>query len=265
MSRPIEHRARKRFGQNFLVDQNIIFKIVHSINPQPDDLMVEIGPGLGALTGPLLEHLDRLHVIELDRDVIPKLIQNTSNDDALEVHEADVLKFDFAELVDEDRRLRVVGNLPYNISTPVLFHLLEYHRNISDMHFMLQREVVERICARPRDKSYGRLTVMMQSWFDVENLFVVSPHCFSPAPKVDSAIIRMVPTERYSEHIVDAAGYADLVRQAFTQRRKTLRNTLKPLCSAETIEAADIDPSVRAEELGISDFLRLHQIIQQSA
>lgn len=257
----MQHQAKKRFGQNFLIDQNIIHKIIDAINPQLGDTIIEIGPGLGALTKPLLQRLDHLDVIELDRDVIPKLLGNCNHDDKLSVHEIDVLKFDFTQLIDTDSKLRIVGNLPYNISTPVLFHLLSYHSHIRDMYFMLQKEVVDRIAASPGDKNYGRLSVMMQSWLHVEPLFDVSAHCFSPAPKVESAIIQLIPTDIYTSRIGDATSYERLVKQAFSQRRKTLRNTLKPICDTGAIEDAGIAPSARAETLGIEQFIHLHEVL----
>ncbi len=255
----MQHQAKKRFGQNFLIDQNIIDKIITAVNPSAQDHIVEIGPGLGALTRPLLNELDRLDVIELDRDVIPKLEFNCDHDDKLHIHEYDVLKFDFNSLLETDQtKLKIIGNLPYNISTPVLFHLLDYHAHIESMHFMLQKEVVDRIAAVPGNGDYGRLSVMIQSWFQVAPLFIVSSHCFSPAPKVESAILKLVPTTRYAGRIEDAEHYSKLVRLAFSQRRKTLKNTLKDICNVEQIRQAGIDPGQRAEQLTVDDFLKLH-------
>ena len=259
------HRAKKRFGQNFLTDRNIIEKIINSIQPQADDHLVEIGPGLGALTCPLLHEVDEMDVIELDRDVIPRLQQNCGQHPGLRIHAIDVLKFDFSELASDGRLLRVIGNLPYNISTAVLFHLLSSRELIQDMHFMLQKEVVERIASPPGCHAYGRLSVMMQTFFQTQALFTVPASCFSPAPKVESAIIRLLPHDRYASQIDNVQQYATLVRTAFSQRRKTLRNTLKPLCSANVIEAAGIDPGTRAEQLHIEDYVRLYQALQQAA
>jgi 16S rRNA (adenine1518-N6/adenine1519-N6)-dimethyltransferase len=265
------HRARKRFGQNFLVDRNIIQNIVQSIHPAENDLMIEIGPGLGAMTIPLLEHLEQLHVIEFDRDVIPKLQHNCEQhmpglSQRLVVHEADVLKFDFSEfymdapgVTGSDIQLRIVGNLPYNISTPILFHLLGFRDIISDMHFMLQKEVVDRITAKPGNKLYGRLSVMLQTFCDTQALFNVPATAFRPQPKVESAIIRLIPNARYKHDITRFDAYEKLVRMAFAQRRKTIRNTLRSLCSAEQISAAGFDPSARAETLSIKDFVALYQ------
>jgi 16S rRNA (adenine1518-N6/adenine1519-N6)-dimethyltransferase len=271
----MQHYAKKRFGQNFLIDNTIINQIVDCIQPQADDLMIEIGPGLGAMTKPLLSRLNQLHVIELDRDIIPKLIKNcvfsdAANKNKLLVNEIDVLKFDFAEFYAQqaavknagtEQKLRIVGNLPYNISTPVLFHLLDYRQVIQDMHFMLQKEVVDRIVASPGNKHYGRLSVMIQAFCDAEALFEVPPYAFSPAPKVNSAILRLQPNARYEQHINDFSAFENLVRQAFSQRRKTLKNTLKDICSAEQIATANLQTSQRAEELSVSDFISLYQVI----
>lgn len=256
------HRAKKRFGQNFLTDRNIIDKIISSIQPQPDDHLLEIGPGLGALTRPLLQAAGAVEVIELDRDVIPRLQQNCNQHPGLRIHNADVLKFDFAGSDEPGHKLRVIGNLPYNISTAVLFHLLGFRQRIQDMHFMLQKEVVERIASPPGCHAYGRLSVMMQTFFQTQALFTVPASCFSPAPKVESAVIRLLPHEQHAQHIHDCKQYATLVRTAFSQRRKTLRNTLKPLCTAAQIEAAGIDPGSRAEQLAVTDFVRLYRGLQ---
>ena len=270
----MQHYAKKRFGQNFLVDTDIINHIVDSIQPQPDDLMIEIGPGLGAMTKPLLTRLKQLNVIELDRDIIPKLINNCvfsdiTNKEKLIVNEYDVLKFNFEEFHSQhsassqspDQKLRIVGNLPYNISTPVLFHLLKYRNLIQDMHFMLQKEVVDRIVATPGVKNYGRLSVMLQTYCTAQALFEVPPYAFEPAPKVDSAILRLLPKPQYDEQIDNFSLYEKLVRQAFSQRRKTLKNTLKETCSAEQIEQAGLSPTQRAEELSVTDFVKLYRTI----
>jgi len=264
----MQHHAKKRFGQNFLIDNTVINHIVDSIQPQADDLMIEIGPGLGAMTRPLLSRLNRLNVIELDRDIIPKLINNcvfsdTANRDKLIVNEHDVLKFNFEEFYNKHsgHKLRIVGNLPYNISTPVLFHLLNYRHLIQDMHFMLQKEVVDRIVATPGIKNYGRLSVMLQTYCNAQALFEVPPYAFEPAPKVDSAILRLIPSTKFDEQIDDFSLYEKLVRQAFSQRRKTIKNTLKKLCSVEQIEQSGLSPSQRAEELSVTDFINLYKSI----
>lgn len=248
------HRARKRFGQNFLHDAAIIDRIVGLIRPKSGDAMVEIGPGLGAMTGPLIEQLGHLHAVELDRDLIPRLKERFGAH--LIIHEADALRFDFAALADELGPLRVVGNLPYNISTPLLFHLLASSDRIVDMHFMLQKEVVDRLCAEPGTGEYGRLTVCVAARADARRLMKVGPGAFNPPPKVDSAIIRLVPRPPAFE-IKDLTRFDALVAAAFAQRRKTLNNTLKGLVSAEQFAAADIDPGLRAERLSPADFARL--------
>ena len=257
----MQHQAKKRFGQNFLIDEMIIERIVDSINPKKDDCIIEIGPGLGAITKLLLQSTRELHVIELDRDVIPKLLFNCRDQGTPVVHEMDVLKFDFSDFrktTAPQKKLRVVGNLPYNISTPVLFLLLNSRDDIQDMHFMLQKEVVDRIAAQPGNKTYGRLSVMIQTYFKATPLFLVPPHAFSPAPKVESAILRLVPDDNYSHRIKDHKLYEDFIRQAFTQKRKTLKNNLKNLLNSEQIIAAGLDPSIRAEELSIDNFLHLY-------
>jgi 16S rRNA (adenine1518-N6/adenine1519-N6)-dimethyltransferase len=260
------HRAKKRFGQNFLIDEIVIQRIIDSIKPQKDDTIIEIGPGLGAITKPLLQRVSELNVIELDRDVIPKLTNNCKPFNNLIVHEKDVLKFDFVKFHKDSNKhtlLRVVGNLPYNISTVVIFLLLKNRHVIQDMHFMLQKEVVDRISATPGNRIYGRLSVMTQTYFKVTPLFLVPSHAFSPAPKVESAILRLVPDNRYSAGIKNHDSYSSLVKQAFSQRRKTLRNTLKKLCTSEQILDAGIDPGQRAENLSVEDYLKLHQHICQ--
>lgn len=254
----MQHRARKRFGQNFLHDANIIAKIVAAIAPRPADRLVEIGPGLGALTTPLLQRVEQLDVIELDRDLVPRLAE-LPDADKLVVHEADALKFDFGALRDDISTppLRVVGNLPYNISSPLIFHLLGFAEHIRDMHFMLQKEVVERLAAAPGSGDYGRLTVAVQAQCRVEHLFTVPPGCFSPAPKVDSAIVRLTPLDDPLCPRALQPELENLLRQAFGQRRKTLRNNLKGTLSAEAIEACGIDPALRPERLSVEDFVRL--------
>ncbi len=251
----MEHRARKRFGQNFLHDRHVIDRIVRAIHPKAGERLVEIGPGLGALTLPLLQAAGRLEVVELDRDLIPKLAELCAGKGELVIHSADALKFDFCSLAAEGK-LRLAGNLPYNISTPLIFHLLEQARCIDDMHFMLQKEVVERLAAKPDTSDYGRLSVMVQFRCKVEQLFTVPPGAFTPAPKVESAIVRLEP---YAEPpvAVDAAVLEKVVAQAFGQRRKTLRNTLKGLLDAAAIEAAGIDPQRRAETLSLEEFAAL--------
>ncbi len=254
-----KYKTKKRFGQHFLHDQGVIQKLIYEINPQHNDNIVEIGPGLGALTFPLLETLSTLHVVEIDRDVIARLKQKKLS--SLQIHEQDALTFEFDQLANNET-LRVVGNLPYNISTPLIFHLLESASEISDMHFMLQNEVVERITAKPGSKTYGRLSVMVQYFCETEYLFFVGPESFSPPPKVDSAILRLIPRKSFIDKADDATKLASIVAQAFSMRRKTLRNNLKKLISAEQIESLNIDPSARAETLSVKDFVILSNTIK---
>ncbi|HEY0939279.1 MAG TPA: 16S rRNA (adenine(1518)-N(6)/adenine(1519)-N(6))-dimethyltransferase RsmA [Steroidobacter sp.] len=252
------HRPRKRFGQHFLHDPGVIGRIVAAIAPQSQDRMVEIGPGLGALTLPLLERLDELHAVEIDRDAIAHLREVTLNDPRLHIHSADVLTFSFAHIYEQGggRPLRLVGNLPYNISTPLLFHLIEQRQYILDMHFMLQKEVIDRMAAAPGSEHYGRLTVMLAPWVRVEPLFDIGPGAFRPPPKVISTVARLTPHATPLD-VGDARQFTAVVAAAFSQRRKTLRNALKPLLDAEDIAAAGIDPGLRAEVLSPPQFVAL--------
>jgi len=260
----IQHRARKRFGQNFLSDQSIIQRIIQSINPKSGERIIEIGPGLGALTCPVLQTVGEMDVIELDRDIVPKLQLNCGLDytqqNKLRIHNIDVLKFDFNSLGYE-QPLRIIGNLPYNISTPIIFHLVEYADKIQDMYFMLQKEVVQRLAAKPDTSNYSRLSVMAQYYFQVTPLFIVPPESFQPMPKVDSGIVRLIPHEEKPVHISDDKAFAKLVSQAFSQRRKTLRNVLKDICTPEQIELAGIDPAARAQTLSLQQFANLFNTI----
>ena len=250
------HRARKRFGQHFLHDRGIIAKIVRTIGAKSGERVVEIGPGLGALTAPLLEALGRLEVIELDRDVIPLLRERCAGLGDLVVHEGDALRFDFSTLAG-NAPIRLVGNLPYNISTPLLFHLLDHAAVIEDMHFMLQKEVVDRMAAHAGDDAYGRLSVMLAHRCAVEPLFTIGPGAFTPPPKVDSAIVRLVPHREAPFPLPDPARFAAIVNQAFSRRRKTLRNALQGLVTADEIAAAGLDPSARPETVPPEAFARL--------
>ena len=243
---------RKRFGQNFLQDQNIINKIVQAIDPQPDDQLVEVGPGRGALTFPILETVKHLDIIEIDRDLVEWW--HSKQLDKITIHAQDALKFDLCTLV-QNNKLRVIGNLPYNISTPLLFHLFEHLECISDMHFMLQKEVVDRMVAKPGSKTYGRLSVMTQFFCQAQRLFTVSPHAFQPPPKVESAIVRLVPREQSLD--INKDRLAELVQQAFSQRRKTLRNSLKGWFTSEQMSVLGIDPAARPETLDLEAFTRL--------
>ena len=251
------HEAKKRFGQNFLHDGNVIDRIIRTINPQPGDAMVEIGPGQGALTLPLLGKLDALTAIELDRDVIPHLLQACGpNASKLKLIQADALGVDYSALAPAGGQLRLVGNLPYNIATPLLFHLLEHAGSVRDMHFMLQKEVVDRMCAEADDDDYGRLTVTLAARAECFKLFKVGPGSFNPPPKVDSAIVRIVPRPAPFP-LGSLAAYDRVVTAAFSMRRKTLSNALKKTLTADAIRAAGVDPQARAETLAPEAFGRL--------
>ncbi|MFA6162884.1 MAG: 16S rRNA (adenine(1518)-N(6)/adenine(1519)-N(6))-dimethyltransferase RsmA [Methylobacter sp.] len=257
------HIPRKRFGQNFLHDHNIIYNILSSIQAKPGEHWVEIGPGQGALTEPLLKTGIRLDVVELDRDLVALLKEQFKQYDNLQIHSADALRFDFSALAEDGKKLRIIGNLPYNISTPLMFHLLDNAYCIEDMHFMLQKEVVDRICAAPGSKKYGRLSVMMQYYCATELLFDVPPESFDPAPKVMSAIVRLVPHQQPPVAVNDIAKLNRVVTQAFSQRRKTLRNSLKKLIPEEDIVALNIDPTLRAETISLADFAKLSNLLQE--
>ncbi len=259
MSQSSFPRARKRFGQNFLHDQGIIDSIVEAISPETGQHLVEIGPGRGALTEPLLKRCSQLDVIELDRDLVPLLRQQFSDYEQLQIHEADALQYNYKQLVSNHEPLRVIGNLPYNITTPLLFHLLSFSDAISDMCFMLQKEVVERICAQPGTKQYGRLSIMIQYQCHTDMLFIVPPEAFDPIPKVESAIIYLQPRKQLLGGNVDMAALSQIVTQAFSQRRKTIANTLKKLISIEIFHSAGIDPTLRPEMISVEAFVRLTQ------
>lgn len=250
-------RAKKALGQHFLHEQAYIERIVDAVAPRPGDRLIEIGPGQGALTLPLLKRHGALTVIEFDRDLIAPLTRAASGAGTLEVIHRDVLEVDFTALAGDGPPLRVVGNLPYNISSPILFHMLDHSAAIADMHFMLQKEVVERMAAGPGSKAYGRLSVMLQASCLVMPLFEVPPEAFRPPPKVDSAVVRLAPRPPGEAGIHDPARFATVVRAAFGQRRKTLRNALSGLCGPEHFEAAGIEPGTRAERLSVAEFVRL--------
>lgn len=249
----MRHRPRKRFGQNFLIDESLIAEIVDVIAPRRGERMVEIGPGLGALTRPLVARLDHLHVVEIDRD-LARGLRGEFTAEQITVHEHDALDFDFAALGDD---LRVVGNLPYNISTPLLFHLAESAAAIRDLHVMLQREVVERMVARPSSSEYGRLSVMIQYRFGLEPIMVIPAEAFRPAPKVESAIVRMMPFAHLPHRARDEAWLGRIVTAAFSQRRKTLRNALKAYLSADDFRRLGIDAARRPQDLAVSEFVCL--------
>ena len=255
------HVARKRFGQHFLHDPLVIARIVNAINPQPDDRMVEIGPGLGAITMPLLQRLVHLSAVEIDRDAIAHLQKITtahgSRHGQLQIHEGDVLEFNFGSLRIDSRPLRVVGNLPYNISTPLLFRLIEQRQLLGDMHFMLQKEVVDRMAAAAGDENYGRLSVMLAPWLRIEPLFDIGAGAFRPPPRVTSTFVRLMPHPAPPFPLENPARFATVVAAAFSQRRKTLRNALKSLLTAEQIQQAGVDPAARAEVIAPAQFAAL--------
>lgn len=254
----MKHIAKKRFGQNFLTDQGVIYSLVEAISPKVDDLIVEIGPGLGALTQPLLKQLNHLHVVEIDRDII-SWMETFYPKDKITIHNSDALKFNFSELakLSPSHKIRVTGNLPYNISTPILFHLLNNIDNIIDMHFMLQKEVVERMVAAPSTSEYGRLSVMLQYKLKMDYLITVPPEAFDPAPKVESAFVRCVPHAALPYLAKDEALFAKIVTAAFGQRRKTVRNTLKAYLDDAGFDALDINPQLRAENLSVAQFVSI--------
>lgn len=252
-----KHIARKRFGQNFLIDQQVIADIVAAVAPARSDCVVEIGPGLGALTDPLLKRVDHLHVVEIDRDIVARLRKRFSPN-VLTIHEGDALDFDFSSLcTTADTRLHIVGNLPYNISTPLLFHLADHSERVYDMHFMLQKEVVERMVAEPGTADFGRLSVMLQYRFVMDWLLDVPPESFDPAPKVDSAVVRLIPRPPEERTARDEAKLAALVSAAFAQRRKMLRNNLKGILGDDDFSQLGIAPTARAEDLSVADYVRI--------
>jgi len=263
-SKPTQHTAmrhipRKRFGQHFLVDTHLITKIIHIIHPAPGDRMIEIGPGLGALTRPLLSILDKLQVIEIDRDIVDHL--SRTDTEKLVIHNADALKFDFSALGD---RLRIVGNLPYNISTPLLFHLAQFSNLIIDMYFMLQLEVVERMVALPSTSDYGRLSLMLQNRFEMEQMLDVPAEAFNPPPRVQSAIVCMRPRAEPVIPFEQEKLFAELVTAAFSQRRKTLRNTLRNYLTVSNFEQLGIDAGLRAENLSLKQYSAITRQIYEN-
>lgn len=258
-----QHKARKRFGQNFLIDYGVIRDIVRAVHPRKDDVIVEIGPGKGAITQLLADSCENISVIELDRDLVPWLKVKFEKHPNFQLFQADALQFDFAQLIKPEQSLRIVGNLPYNISTPLIFHLLTYSTQVQDMHFMLQKEVVKRMAAQAGDSAYGRLGIMVQYYCEVENLFEVPPTAFDPAPKVDSAIVRLVPHKQLPYPATNFKTLEKLVNVAFQQRRKTLRNALKQLLDPSIIEQLPIDTSARAEEITLAEFVATSNLLDQ--
>lgn len=252
----MEHRARKRFGQNFLTDPQFIQRIVDTINPSSGELILEIGPGQAALSKPLAETDAELHLLEIDRDLAARLQALFGREGQAEIHTGDALQADFSTITD-GRPFRLVGNLPYNISTPLLFHVLQWSHLIIDMHFMLQQEVVKRMAASPGGKAWGRLSVMCQYHCDVTPLFNVPPEAFSPAPKVQSQFVKLVPHREPPVKIDNMADFERLVSQAFSMKRKTLRNSLKGLLDSQAIESAGVNPGIRPEMLGLAQFAAL--------
>lgn len=256
-----QHKARKRFGQNFLTDYGIIRDIVRSIHPKPQDNIVEIGPGKGAITELLAGSCQNLTVIELDRDLVPWLTVKFEKTPGFSIHQADALQFDFASLVTDERALRIVGNLPYNISTPLIFHLLSFAGKVQDMHFMLQKEVVKRMAAKEGESAYGRLGIMVQYYCAVEDLFDVPPTSFDPAPKVDSAIVRLVPYKELPHKATNIKTLEKLVNIAFQQRRKTLKNALKQMVAPDILEQLPFDMTARAEEVSLADYVAASNLL----
>jgi|TARA_B100001971_G_C18262606_1_gene588407 16S rRNA (adenine1518-N6/adenine1519-N6)-dimethyltransferase len=252
-------RARRRYAQNFLTDPNIISKIISAVAPQPQDHLVEIGPGRGALTDHLVQSSAELDVIEIDRDLVD-LLSDRYRDQSLTIHQGDALSFDFDSL-KEKRPLRVVGNLPYNISTPLIFRLLEHAHGIKDMHLMLQREVVNRLVAVPSTRDYGRLGIMAQYYCNIIKCFNVPPTAFRPKPKVFSAVVRLIPHQKLPFEAHNVEVLRRLVTQAFSQRRKILRNALKPLLAVDAITALGIDPELRPENVTLQQFIQLSDLL----
>ena len=254
-----KHVARKRFGQNFLTDKLVLDNIIDAIGPQRGEAMVEIGPGLAAMTALLLKSLDHMHVVELDRDLVARL-EKAYPREKLTVHSGDALKFDFGSIpVPEGRKLRVVGNLPYNISSPLLFHLAEFAPLVEDQHFMLQKEVVERMVAEPGTKAYSRLSVMLQWRYDMDLMFIVPPTAFDPPPQVDSAIVRMIPKRQMLE--VNGATLEKVVAKAFSQRRKVIRNCVAGMFTEAQLVEAGIDPGARPEAVGLEQYVALANLL----
>lgn len=256
------HRARKRFGQHFLTDPGVIDAIIRAVHPTSDDTVVEIGPGQGAITDALARNAGHLHAVELDRDLVARLQRQYDGNPKVTVHEADALQFDFSTL---GTQLRIVGNLPYNISTPLLFHLLKFRDRILDMHFMLQKEVVARMAAAPGSKAYGRLGIMLGCHLNVEPLFDVERDAFEPPPDVTSTVVRLDPLPPGTYEIANEARLSTLVATAFMQRRKTLRNSLKKEVDTADFEALGINPGVRPEQVSIADYIRLSNHLDQKS
>ena len=253
------HAPKKRFGQNFLIDPEIIHSIITAISPREKEVLVEIGPGLGAITQPLLSRSDQLYVIELDRSLIPPLEKLAKEHSGLKIFQHDALSFDFSKLRSDTSKLRIVGNLPYNISTPLLFHLLSFSEDIQDMHFMLQKEVVDRICAQNGDRNFGRLSVMLQNYCSAERLFDIPPQAFNPPPKVMSSIVRLRPRVTPITPVQYQEAFKIVVQTAFSQPRKTLRNNLKNVIDIKSLEHCGLEPGARPSEISIEGYACLAQ------
>jgi len=256
------HKPRKRFGQNFLQDIAIIQKIISALNPKSEDKLIEIGPGLGALTKPLLAHVNHLDVIEIDRDLANQLAASLAHPQHLKIHVQDVLHFDFNIFIE--KKIRIVGNLPYNITTPLIFYLLTFESRIQDMHFMLQKEVVDRICAQPNSKDYGRLSIMMQYYCEAECLFLVPPDAFYPPPKVQSAVVRLTPRP-FPVTVTNHTLFQNITRDAFNHRRKTLSNALKSYLNNNDFTALHLSANLRPEDLSVTDFVKISNYIDQQS
>jgi 16S rRNA (adenine1518-N6/adenine1519-N6)-dimethyltransferase len=254
------HHTKKRFGQHFLIDQQIVHAIVSNINPKPDDVIIEIGPGNGVLTKPIAQSKPNLHIVELDRDLIPTLERKFSHYPNISIHQGDALKFDYSSI---GKKLRIIGNLPYNISTPLMFHLIQFKNNIYDQHFMLQKEVANRLAASPGGKNYGRLSIMFGTYMDTYNLFDVPAKAFNPAPRVISSVVKIKPKPNNQIIIKNPAILSKIVTQAFSQRRKTLRNSLKGLISDKIMIEMDLSPTQRAEEVPILTWSKLANTINE--
>jgi 16S rRNA (adenine1518-N6/adenine1519-N6)-dimethyltransferase len=259
------HQAKKRFGQNFLHNDAVISDIIDAINPEPGENLIEIGPGLGALTEPVVERAKKLSVVELDRDLAHRLRHHPFLAPHLTIYETDALNFDFAQLAQQEdgteKPLRIFGNLPYNISTPLIFHLLTFKDKVKDMHFMLQKEVVERMAAGPHCKAYGRLSIMTQYQCEVIPVMEIGPEAFKPAPKVDSAIVRLIPHKTIKNPVKEIGALNTVCLAAFNQRRKTIRNGFKKLISVEQLESLNIDANLRPENLTLDNFITLANFI----
>jgi len=255
------HQAKKRFGQNFLHDDGVISKIVDAINPEPGENLVEIGPGLGALTEPVIERAGDISVVELDRDLAHRLRHHPFLAPHVTIYEHDALKFDFSQLANEEKPLRIFGNLPYNISTPLIFHLLSFKDKVQDMHFMLQKEVVERMAAGHNCKAFGRLSIMTQYQCQVIPVMEIGPEAFKPAPKVHSAIVRLVPHKEIKNPVKEIKTLNQVCLTAFNQRRKTIRNSFKKLLNVEQLIGLGLDPTLRPENLSVDDYIKIANFI----